>query len=147
MWADVVGGGLAARLARRCIPVGGFETKAGRGPRPFFAVFLSEPIVRAVDALVGSVNAMRVDVTRSDGGGRSGAKAAVATYRVSHPDLEVVSCTVVSSGGGKGAACRITIGRRVATAQSLTLAPSPPRTLRTSLVEDAVGIERRRVIS
>jgi len=44
-----------------------------------FALF-SEPIIRAVDALVGATNAMRVDVTAEGG--------ETVTMRMAHPDLE-----------------------------------------------------------
>jgi len=48
-----------------------------------FSLF-SEPIIRFVDKLVGATNAMRVDVTATNGGG----KKKKVTMRIAHPDLE-----------------------------------------------------------
>jgi saccharopine dehydrogenase-like NADP-dependent oxidoreductase len=52
-----------------------------------FSLF-SEPIIRLVDMLVGSTNAMRVDITaRTKGGGGEGRREQM-TLRMAHPDLE-----------------------------------------------------------
>jgi len=73
----------------------------------------SMPIIRAVDALVGSTNAMRVDAYRKGaGGGGAGDKV---TLRCVHPDLEDCVGQATAAFGmellrGKGATGDPTIG-------------------------------------
>jgi hypothetical protein len=78
-----------------------------------FSLF-SEPIIRLVDKLVGSTNAMRVDIVARTREGEGGRRVGM-TLRMAHPDLEscvglatamfaleVLGAGVVEDDGGVG---------------------------------------------